>query len=93
MLLQPASQHLSQASHAPDHGVFPRAKFPQPLSHLIATAAAPLGELEVLLPHHETLVKALTKLVGDDFGLPLAEVTLWEGSKAQNPGIAQSLLR
>lgn len=52
-----ASQHLSQASLAPGHRVFPRAKFPQPLTHLIATGAAPLGELEMLLPHHKTLVE------------------------------------
>lgn len=51
------SQPLSQASLAPGHRVFPRPKFPQPLAHPIATGAAPVGELEMLLPHHKTLVE------------------------------------
>lgn len=49
--------HLSQASGS--RSAFPTAKFRQPLACLIATGATLLWELEMILPHHKTLVETL----------------------------------
>lgn len=99
-----ASLRLSQASLAPRHRVFPTAKFPQPLTHLIATGAAPLGELDMILSRCKTSVETpeasrscLRTPLGqrDSLGarhkaLALAQGLLW-GQRARGPfGVAEA---
>lgn len=83
MLLRPASARPSPPQLQVT-GLFPRAKFLQPLTRFTSTGAAPLGELEMLLPHRKTLAET-PETSRSCLRTPLGRSDP-PGSKAQSPG-------